>query len=87
MKILRQGVDHNTWTINCDCPHCDSELQAEASDITSLYHSGDYREPSYYSYSVQCPVCKNSISLDKEDLPKLIKVMADKKANSGSYDR
>lgn len=81
MKILEKA-DISNWSYICTCANCESKLEIEKDDLNYHYHDGDLRDAAYDSYSANCPVCKKSISVPNNNIPKLIKAELKEK-----YDR
>lgn len=75
MKIIKTQ-NPEEWSLKIDCGQCDSELEACAKDVKHDYHNGDFRDPGYDSYAVQCPVCDNVINLVMDKLPKTVQLLA-----------
>lgn len=61
IEILRRGVipDKEQEFVKA-CPNCKSQLKFLSGDARREHHSGGFsqREPDYWSYSINCPVCK-----------------------------
>ena len=72
MKVLKIGIDLKTWTDQIACYSCHSDLEIMASDIKFELEDGDVFQPSTTEYSVDCPVCKRKVCLDKKSLPQLV---------------
>jgi hypothetical protein len=79
MKIIKKA-DASQWSYKFSCGSCYSELEAEASDIVYKNFPGDYRESGYETFSLTCPVCNQSHSLRKDNLPKIVQLEAKKKS-------
>lgn len=82
MKIIKK-VDTKEWSLKCTCSQCDTELEAEAGDVKVTHVSGYGRDSDYDAWSVNCPVCSNTISLKQDNIPKLIRVNAKQKSSFG----
>ena len=88
MKIIKQ-VDVSNWKYRFTCTSCDSELEAEASDIKHTSHY-DQRDAQYDTYCVYCPVCSTSKSILEKDIPKALQVKIKSKKTisyGGPFDR
>jgi len=83
MKIIKQ-TETKEWSHKFTCSECDSELEAEAGDIKVTHYDGDFREPAYDSWHVNCPVCSHQTSILENKIPKLVKVKAKQKLSYGS---
>lgn len=79
MKILKQ-VDASAWTHKISCEGCDSELQADVTDIRYKHVTGDQRDPSYDSYQIECPICHICLDIFEESIPKTVRIQAKNKA-------
>jgi transcription elongation factor Elf1 len=89
MKIIKKA-DASKWSHKFTCGNCASELEAEASDVIYNYYAGDYRDPSYETFSLKCVICNHALTLKTSELPKIIQIEAKNrsKPSSGSfYDR
>lgn len=75
MKVLKTQ-DPKEWSLKLNCIKCDSELEAEAKDVSHEWMNGDQREPGYDSYAVQCPICEEVLDLTKDKLPKVVQLQA-----------
>lgn len=74
MKVIKEP--EKKWKLLFSCSGCGAQLEAEETDIKAQYYEGDFREPSYTSYSVSCPCCKASHSIPESSLPKLVAIDA-----------
>ncbi len=89
MKVIKKN-DYSDWTYKCSCPQCTSELEVEKDDIVAKYHDGDFRDPAYHSYEVNCPVCKCNFTIPEKSIPDYLKKIAKSKCPKGSgnyFDR
>lgn len=73
MKIIKKE-DISHWTYKIICSGCDSELEAESSDLKRTYYAGDFRDPESESFYVVCPVCSKGNAIAESKIPKLIKI-------------
>lgn len=85
MKVLKT-TDTSKWSYKFTCGQCDSELEAERGDVKHEHYSGDFREPSYDSYSVSCPVCQRTQTVPTDKIPKALQIQIKNKkfANPGT---
>lgn len=60
IEILKRGiVPEKEQQFVQTCSHCKSRLQFLSGDARREFHAGyGQRDPEYYSYSINCPVCK-----------------------------
>lgn len=89
MKIIKK-VDTSNWKYHVTCDKCDTELEADASDVSHKHYDGDQREPSYDGYYVFCPVCNQQLTVSKDKLPKALQIQIqnrNKKIYGGPFDR
>ena len=89
MKVLKQA-DTSAWRYKFTCSKCDSELEAEGSDLKHKHvDGGDMRDPypSYDLYTVNCAVCQESRNVPEKDIPKALihQVKERCKLRSSSY--
>lgn len=77
MKIIKKPT-LDGWTHKIICPQCTSELEAEPSDIKYHYYPGDFRDPSYESFHVNCPVCDRVIDIPTKSIPALLQIQCRK---------
>ena len=73
MKIIKK-VDTSNWTYAFRCVSCESQLEACPGDVKYQYYSGDYRDPSYEVFSVNCIVCNQGKNISPNDIPKALQV-------------
>lgn len=78
MKIIKKE-DVSRWNYKHKCINCDTELLIEAADVKYYHYDGDFREPSYDTYTANCIVCGKSFNIPIRDVPKLIQVEARKR--------
>lgn len=74
MKIIKKA-DTSAWRYKFTCNKCDTELEADGSDlIHKHYPGGDSRDPYPSSdvYTVICPVCAESRNVPDKDIPKAL---------------
>lgn len=81
MKILKK-VEVNTWKHVFTCTKCESELEADASDVVHEHHAGNIRDPSFDTYHVTCPVCEYKHSLSFKEMPKVVQLEAQKRSSN-----
>lgn len=91
MKVLKKQ-DVTNWSYKHTCVHCDSELEAEASDLSFGHVDGDMREPGYDYFWATCTVCGMNFNVLTDKIPKLVQLAAKEKeknktsrGNSGNY--
>lgn len=72
MKIISQPDP--TWSYKFACKKCAAQLEAEASDLKYNYYAGDQREPSYETFSLQCPICSYTMAIDKHSIPRIVRI-------------
>ena len=76
------------WSYTFMCSECDSELQADASDLIHHHYDGDQREPGYETWCITCPVCAHSTIVKDDKIPKIVKINhAKKQSYGGPFDR
>jgi hypothetical protein len=73
MKVLKKA-DTSNWSHKFKCSSCESELEAESSDLLYTYCSGYGREPDYEYYSVKCAVCDAAHNVKTADIPQLLQL-------------
>lgn len=84
MKIIK-APDTN-WTRKHTCVNCTAELEVEKSDVKYTYHTGDYRDPSYETWTATCPICKTDFNIPESSLPKAVQVEIKKRVpDNGPY--
>lgn len=66
IKVVSRGIDPKDYLYRKACSMCKSMLEFKKDD---LKWESDYRNGGYYSMT--CPVCKGTDSLDQEALPRL----------------
>lgn len=87
MKVIKQ-VEPKEWAYKFTCSGCDSELEAEADDVSVTHYDGDFRETPYDSWSVSCPLCAHATTILEDKIPKIIRVKTkQKKSYGGPMDR
>ncbi len=79
MKIIAKQ-DVSNWSYHHTCSKCETQLEVEANDLHHYHYDGDYRDPSYDSYSACCTVCSQSFTVPTNKIPKLIQIEAQKRA-------
>lgn len=84
MKVISQQKV-NDWNCKVTCHHCDSELLVESGDLRCTVYDQDPRERYSEEYSAICVVCNHKLPIPQEKLPKIVKILAKNKTNSGSY--
>ena len=86
MKIISQ-FDVSSWSHNCKCAKCDSELEADSTDVRHTHSERDGVHPASENYHVECPVCQNNIYLSVKSIPVAVQIDAQKRAvrASSSY--
>lgn len=90
MKVLEKK-DWSGWRHRCQCPKCESKLEAEPQDIICHPASGGNQHdycPEYFT--INCAVCSQSISVDEKLIPNFLRDQARTRANNrsyGAYDR
>lgn len=89
MKIIK-APDTN-WSRKHTCNTCGAELEVEKSDVRYQYYSGDFRDPSYETWTATCPVCKKDFNIPESSLPKAVQVEIKARPSSsgggGYFDR
>lgn len=76
MKIIKSvGLD---WHPQYTCSACDTVLELDASDLKCIHYNGDYRDPPYDEFYVNCSVCKSKIVIMTNTIPKLIRMKISK---------
>lgn len=78
MKVLKTEKPEE-WSLKITCNNCDSELEAEAKDVSHEWVNGDGLDPvgarrGYDSYAVQCPICDDVIDILSDKLPKVVQL-------------
>lgn len=89
MKIIKKA-DISNWSHKFTCNSCDSELEAESSDLFYSFHSGYGRETDYETYSVKCAVCNTSHTVKDSVIPKALKLEVKERTqrrSSNYFDR
>ena len=85
MKVLEKK-DWSNWRWRCQCPKCESKLEAEPADIVRNPSSGgnshDYCPEYFY---VVCTVCHQHISIDSKEIPAYLRDKA-RTTGGGYYD-
>lgn len=63
IQILHRGVDPKSEQVFTKiCFNCQSQLRFKSGDARREFHPGGGQlEPSYYSYEITCPVCKETV--------------------------
>lgn len=72
MKIISKP-DTN-WNTRHTCLHCEAVLEVDKSDIKSTYYDGDIRDPGYFKYTADCPICHVSFEILRSLLPKAVQL-------------
>ncbi len=71
MKVIKASVDLAAWRLQVDCKSCTSVLEVEAKDISYEYQTkGD-------CYHATCCLCKCTIFISKDKLPKIVQTDID----------
>ena len=61
MKVIEHGQGNRV-----KCPSCDSVLEFEPSDVARKQTGIDHDEGErFFSYSIQCSVCGDSVGISK----------------------
>mgnify|MGYP003442969636 CR=1 FL=1 len=84
MEVLSQK-DWASWTFECKCGLCESELKCFMKDIGTFV--GDWSEAERQFY-VRCMICSEQIILVTESLPKYVQITVTRAYESAaSYQR
>lgn len=81
MRVIKLGTDLDKWRLDVTCGFCKSELEIDAGDIKHRGDPGDYRDPGYDHYWVNCPACSNEITVAETKLPALVRAKAEKRGS------
>jgi hypothetical protein len=85
MKIIKQ-IDTSGWRFHTVCDKCETELEADSSDVVYNHYAGDQREPySYETYHIVCPVCTGHITVPKDKMSKALQLQIQKKMSKPPY--
>lgn len=57
MRIIKAPEDISKWSGLCKCTRCNAELEYSLDDVKGEFFN-DFREESYWTYKIVCPVCK-----------------------------
>jgi hypothetical protein len=74
MKIIKQ-VDISNWCYNHTCEECETEMEADRSDIKYQYIAGDRNEAGTDNFYFDCPVCSKSVYVPIAVVPKILQVL------------
>ena len=83
MKIIK-APDTN-WSRKHTCSNCTAELELDKGDVKYQYHSGDFRDPSYETWTATCPVCHTNFNVPESSIPKAVQVEIKKRHDNGPY--
>lgn len=83
MKIISKQ-DVSNWSYSHKCNNCETQLEVDSQDLRHHHYAGDYREPSYDSYTAQCPVCSQTFTVPSAKIPRLIQIEAQNRAPKSS---
>ena len=81
MKVLKYSIDPKVWKMEINCDHCQSRLEINVEDFSYAGESGDYKDPGWERYSVDCGACGDEIEINGKKLPHIIKSYIQNKAN------
>ncbi len=79
MKVLKYSVDPKEWKLAVTCGWCKSIVEISADDLYHEGESGDYRDPGWDRYWVECGACDEVIEIDEKKLPEIIQSYAQRK--------
>ncbi len=68
IEVLKRGtIPELEQTFECACSHCKSKLKFTSADARREYHaSHGQRDPEYYTYHINCPVCRAALFVSSE---------------------
>lgn len=68
IEVLKRGIiPEKEQEFVKDCPKCKSKLKFMSADARRDYHAGyGQRDPDYYTYSINCPVCAAVVSANSD---------------------
>lgn len=79
MKVLKYSVNPKTWTLAITCDWCQSQIEISANDLSHEGERGDYRDPGWDRYTVDCGACGQEIEIPEKKLPNIIQSYAERK--------
>ncbi len=80
MKVIKYSVDPKEWRLSYVCPECDSTIEISVGDISHEGERGDYRDPGWDRYTVDCGACGEEIEVDEKHLPAIIQSHVQRKS-------
>ena len=72
MKVIKRASEEFQWTFMCT--QCDSQCEADATDLIKREAGGDQRDSWPESFTVNCGVCNASNYVPTEDIPVLVRL-------------
>jgi hypothetical protein len=82
MKILKHP--ETKWSMKHCCTKCSAELEVETADVKVVHWPEDSRDPSYDSYTAECPLCQEKINIPEKSIPPFVRVKMQKQSSSQS---
>lgn len=81
MKIIKKA-DTANWKYKFTCSNCETELEAEASDLNyHVYNNGVYdRGPTSEEYKVKCLVCNTGKVVPINSIPRALQYETQQKS-------
>ena len=95
MKIIEKK-DYTAWRHPFTCSRCESQLEAEPSDLRGIYTEGwsdptnGSGAPAYWTYKVQCAVCSQEHTVLETTIPRALQHEVQersKRRNTNYFDR
>lgn len=72
MKVLK--APSTVWSYKHTCIGCEAELEVEKGDVKYHNYPGDYRDPSYETWTAKCPICDKEITVPLAKIPKAVQL-------------
>lgn len=92
MKVIK--APNTDWTRKHTCSNCTAELEVEKADVKYQYYSGDFRDPSYETWTANCPFCHKDFNIPESSIPQAVKIeikakkpVGDPYGGGGYFDR
>jgi endogenous inhibitor of DNA gyrase (YacG/DUF329 family) len=83
MKIIKQ-VDISNWAYKHTCADCETEMEADKSDINYQYVAGDRNEIGSDRFHFACPVCSKIVYIPNDKIPKALQIRIKAENNNRS---
>lgn len=80
MKILNK-VDISNWKFFHTCVICETEMEADQSDLKYQPINGAPWESDYDEFYFYCPTCNEKIRVPSKEMPKLLQLEVKKAQN------